>query len=130
MRSILLSVIVASACASAPTGHAVNIPATRHEIDDTIAADPGFARVTGDFEYESATPGSRPMDRAAAARVLAAPRKITSVGRVTEGQAVVYTHPGEAGAARLEETWVRGPDGWNLRRVKELGASNGAAATR
>jgi len=130
MRSILLCVLVASACASAPVGHAVNIPATRHEIDDTIAADPGVTRVTGDFEYESATPGSRPVARAAATGALTPSRRIASVGRVTADHAVVYTRAGDGRGGRLEETWVRGRDGWTLHHVKELAASNGASAAR
>jgi hypothetical protein len=49
------------------------------------------------------------------------------MGRVTDDRAVVYT---QAGPDRLEETWVREPDGWRLRRVKVLGTDTGAAAAR
>lgn len=126
MRSTLLCVLVASACASVPGNHPVNIPATRHQIDDAIAADPGFTRITHDFEYESAVPGTRPSGQVEAAG-LAPSRKIASMGRVTDDTAVVYTHTDRA---RLEETWRREPDGWKLHHVKELGTNPGAAAAR
>jgi hypothetical protein len=124
MRSTLLCVLVASACASAPSKHAANIPATRHQIDDAIAADPGLVQLTHDFEYESAMPGTRPTSQPPAGIV---PRKIASMGRVTDASAVVYTR---AGDARLEETWLREPDGWKLHHVKQLGSNPGAAAAR
>lgn len=111
---MLFILLIASACASTPRSVA-NIPATRHEINDTIAADAASARRTPDFQYEGA--GERGQ--------LSASRKITSMGRVTPDRAVVYTQPG---AQRLEETWVREPDGWKLAHVKELGATSTAAA--
>jgi hypothetical protein len=126
MRSTLLCLLVVSACASAPGKRPPNIPATRHQIDDTIAADPGLTRVTPDFEYESAMPGAKPTHQPSAAGLTQA-RKIDSMGRVTDDRAVVYTR---VGPARLEETWRREPDGWKLHHVKELGSNPGAAAAR
>jgi hypothetical protein len=127
MRSTLLILLFASACASAPGHRTVNIPATRHQIDDAIAADPGLTRVTGDFAYQPAMPGARPLDTAEARHLLAPWRRIASVGRVTEDRAVVYT--AASGPGRLEETWVREPDGWKLGRVVQLGTATGGTST-
>ena len=126
MRSTLLCVLVVSACASAPGKHPVNIPATRHQIDDTIAADLGFTRLTHDFEYQSAMPGARPSDHPEATG-LTASRTIAGMGHVTDDSAVVYTRTDHA---RFEETWRREPDGWKLHHVKELGTNLGAATAR
>jgi hypothetical protein len=116
MRSLLFCLaVLVSACATTQTGTRANIPATRHEIDDTIAEDTASARRTPDFKY----------DGTGSAAALPASRRITAMGRVEPDRAVVYTKPG---ATRLEETWVRGPDGWRLAHVTELGAGSGTAA--
>jgi hypothetical protein len=118
----LLPVLAAilSACATAQQPRPIaNIPAIRHQIDDTIASDPTLARRTSDFQYEGA--GGPP------AAQLPPSRKITAMGHVTEDRAVVYTRPGET---KLEETWVRQPDGWRLARVTELDARKPTSASR
>jgi hypothetical protein len=120
MRSMMFSLLIASACATTPRVGA-NIPAIRHQIDDAIAADPAAARRTADFAYEGA-PGARD-----AASQLPASRRVTAMGHVEPDRAVVYTRPG---ATKLEETWVREPDGWKLARVKELDDASRASAAR
>lgn len=119
---MLFSLLIAAACATSPRPVA-NIPGIRHEIDDTIAADATAVRRTADFQYE--TPhGAGAGDPAPQ---LPSSRKIAAMGRVTADRAVVYTKPG---ATRLEETWVREPDGWKLAHVKELDGPTSASASR
>jgi hypothetical protein len=115
-------VVLSSACAASQVRPAANIPAIRHQIDDTIAGDPSLSRRTGDFRYEPARSAT-----ADAAIELPASRKITAMGHVEPDRAVVYTHPG---ATKLEETWVRGPDGWKLAHVTELGDARPSTASR
>jgi hypothetical protein len=123
MRTFLFAFVVSlSACAAAPRPTA-NIPAIRHQIDDTIAADASISRRTADFQYQSAT-GTAAADPPSQ---LPPSRKITAMGHVTPDLAVVYTHPGDT---KLEETWVRQPDGWKLSRVTELDATPRASASR
>lgn len=121
MRFMLFSLLLASACATAPRTVA-NIPATRHQINNTIASDPVGSRRTADFQYQTAsgTPAGDPAS-------LQPSRKITAMGRVTPDRAVVYTRPG---AVTLEETWVRDADGWKLAHVTELGRTAGTSASR
>lgn len=125
MRSTLFALLIAvaavSGCASAVKPVA-NIPATRRQIDETIATDTSVARRTSNFQYEAATPGARASDDASS---LTPSRKITAMGRVTPDSAIVYTKPD---GRKLEETWVREPDGWKLSRVKELSGATGASA--
>jgi hypothetical protein len=116
----MLALAVLSACASAPRPTA-NIPAIRHQIDATIAADPSLTRRTPDFAFEAAA-GAQAMDPTSK---LPSTRKITAMGRVTSDRAIVYTRPG---AAPLEETWVRGADGWTLAHVTELGGRSESAS--
>lgn len=125
MRHLLFALVVSlSACATAPSVRpAANIPAIRHQIDDTIAADASISRRTTDFQYQSAN-GAAAADLAAQ---LPSSRKITAMGHVTPDLAVVYTRPGDT---KLEETWVRQPDGWKLSRVIELDATPRASASR
>jgi hypothetical protein len=124
MRTLLFALVVSlSACATTAVHPAANIPAIRHQIDDTIAADASISRRTADFQYQSAT-GAAAADLTAQ---LSPSRKITAMGHVTPDLAVVYTHPGDA---KLEETWVRQPDGWKLARVTELDATPRASASR
>jgi hypothetical protein len=127
MRSTLLVLVFASACASASGPRTANIPATRHQIADAIAADPGLTRVTGDFAYQPAAPDARPLGTAEARHLVAPWRRIASVGHVADDRAVVYT--AASGPGRLEETWVREPDGWKLGRVVQLGTTTGGTAT-
>jgi hypothetical protein len=122
MRFIIHGLLLASACATAHPPSVANIPATRHQIDATIAADPGSARRTSDFQYQTAS-GASASDPAQ----LQPSRKITAVGRVTPDRAVVYTRPG---AVTLEETWVRDADGWKLAHVTELGRTADTSASR
>jgi len=117
---MLLSLLFASACATSHSRPVANIPAIRHEINDTIAADSSLARRTSDFQYEPAGAGDP-------ASQLPPSRKIAAMGRVTADRAVVYTQPG---ATRLEETWVRDTGGWKLAHVKELGGAPSASAAR
>jgi hypothetical protein len=124
MRFMICSLLLASACATAPRTVA-NIPATRHQIDSTIASDPGGSRRTADFRYESAS--GAPADESAS---LQPSRKITAMGRVTPDRAVVFTRSGRPGAMTLEETWVRDADGWKLAHVTELGHTAGTSASR
>ena len=49
------------------------------------------------------------------------------MGHVEPDRAVVYTRPGET---KLEETWVREPDGWKLSRVTELADGPRSTASR
>jgi uncharacterized protein RhaS with RHS repeats len=118
MRFMMFSLLIASACATAQPRTTANIPAIRHQINDTIAADASLAQRTSDFAYE----GARTADPAAQ---LPPSRKITAMGRVTSDRAVVYTQPE---GVTLEETWVRAPDGWKLTRVKELDTSSASAS--
>ena len=123
MRHLLFVLVVSlSACAAAPRP-AANIPGIRHQIDDTIAADASISRRTADFQYQSASGGAAP-DLTAQ---LPSSRKITAMGHVTPDLAVVYTRPGDT---KLEETWVRQPDGWKLSRVTEVDATPSASASR
>jgi hypothetical protein len=124
MRFMLCSLLLASACATAPRTVA-NIPATRHQIDHTIASDPGGSRRAADFQYETAS-GALASDPPQ----LLPSRKITAMGRVTPDRAVVFTRPGRSGAVTLEETWVRDADGWKLAHVTELGHPTGTSASR
>lgn len=121
MRFLLLSLVLASACATAHPRGTANIPATRHQIDDTIASDLAGTRRTADFRYEAPS-GARTDDLQ-----LQSSRKITAMGRVTSDQAIVYTRPG---AVTLEETWVRDAEGWKLARVTEVGRTARASASR
>jgi hypothetical protein len=120
MRSMMFILLLASACAATPRVGA-NIPAIRHQIDDAIAADPSLAHRTANFEYDGA-----PAPRDAAPQ-LPASRRITAMGHVEPDRAIVYTKPGNT---KLEETWVREPDGWKLSRVKELDDASRASAAR
>jgi hypothetical protein len=117
---MLAFAVLLSACASAPRPTA-NIPAIRHQIDNAIAADPTLAHRTPDFAYD-ASAGTQSIDPTAK---LPSTRKITAMGRVTPDRAIVYTRPG---ATPLEETWVRGGDGWTLAHVTELGNSSASAS--
>ena len=121
MHFTLLALLLASACATAHPRGAANIPATRHQIDDTIASDLAGSRRTADFQYETAS-GARTDDPP-----LQPSRKITAMGRVTPDRSVVYTRPG---AVTLEETWVRDADGWKLARVSEVSRTARASASR
>lgn len=122
MRHLLFALVVSlTACAAAPRP-AANIPAIRHQIDDTIAADASISRRTADFQYQSASGGAPDL-----AAQLPSSRKITAMGHVTPDLAVVYTRPGNT---KLEETWIRQPDGWKLSRVTELDATPSASASR
>lgn len=47
-------------------------------------------------------------------------RTITSMGKVTEDSAVVYT---ETAAGRREETWNRKASGWSLGESREIAAA-------
>ena len=78
--------LLVSACATSPTGKHVNIPATRHAIQDAMADD--------------------------AARRHEPPRSIHSMGVVTDGRAVVYTQVGADAATRREEVWVKTSGHW------------------
>lgn len=118
----MLVLVVLSACATTSVRPAANIPAIRHQIDDAIAGDPSGARRTPDFRYEAARAGA-----ADAAAQLPASRKITAMGHVEPDRAVVYTRPG---ATKLEETWVRAPDGWKLSHVTELDDGPSSTASR
>lgn len=122
MRFMLLSLLLASACATAHPHAVANIPATRRQIDARIASDLAGTRRTADFQYQTA-PGAQDGDPAS----LPPSRKITAMGRVTPDRAVVYTRPG---AVTLEETWVRDADGWKLAHVTELGHTARASASR
>ena len=56
----------------------------------------------------------------------ASKRRITEVGAVTADTAVVFTEQrtkadGAAMTRKREERWGRGPDGWKVDSVKELG---------
>jgi hypothetical protein len=125
MRSMMFCVLITTACATAHPRPTANIPAIRHQINDTIAADATLTRRTTNFEYEGVTPAGDAGDPAAQ---LPPSRRITAMGRVRPDRAVVYTKPG---AVKLEETWVREPDGWKLAHVKELdGTSSQASASR
>src|SRR5207302_1205408 len=118
----LVLVVLSSACAASQVKSAANIPAIRHQIDDTIAGDPALARRTHDFRFEPA--------RTAAADVaieLPASRRITAMGHVESDRAIVYTR---SGANKLEETWVRDSDGWKLAHVTELDAAPRSTASR
>ncbi|MGE0867349.1 MAG: hypothetical protein AB7P03_02220 [Kofleriaceae bacterium] len=71
------------------------------------------------------TSGPRPINVAAVRHEIAdqielsnEPRPITSMGKVTEQTAVVYTKRGDR---RQEETWVRVPGGWRLERTEVVG---------
>jgi hypothetical protein len=121
MRFTLFTLLLASACATAHPRGTANIPATRHQIDDTIASDLAGTRRTADFQYEGA-PGAGSDDSR-----LQASRKITAMGRVTPDRAVVYTRPG---AVTLEEVWVRDADGWKLAHVTEVGRTARTSASR
>ncbi len=48
------------------------------------------------------------------------PRKITSMGQVTQDQAVVFT---VVGTEQREETWHRTPKGWQLQRSERAGVA-------
>jgi len=85
MRNIFFALLV-SACATAPTGKHVNIPATRHTIQDAIADDAAS-------RHERA-------------------RTIHSMGEVTETRAVVFTQLGADAATRREEVWVKTGTRW------------------
>ena len=87
MRTILFALLV-SACATSPTGKHVNIPATRHTIQDTIAAD--------------------------AATKHQPPRTIHSMGQVTATRAVVYTQVGSDASTRRQEVWVNNGGRWSF----------------
>lgn len=119
---LILGLLLATSCASGPRPVA-NIPAIRHQIDDAIAADTAQARRTTDFAYEAAsgTQVGDPVER------LPSSRKITAMGRVRSDRAVVYTRPG---AVKLEETWVREPEGWKLAHVRELDDAPRSTASR
>jgi hypothetical protein len=121
MRFTLFTLLLASACATAHPRGTANIPATRHQIDETIASDLAGTRRTADFQYETSG-GARTDDPP-----LQPSRKITAMGRVTPDRAIVYTRPG---AVTLEETWVRDADGWKLARVTEVGRTAKASASR
>jgi hypothetical protein len=125
MRFIIHGLLLASACATAHPRAVANIPATRHQIDETIASDPGIARRTADFQYQTAS-GAPAGDPAQ----LPPSRKITAMGRVTPDRAVVFTRSGRPGATTLEETWVREADGWKLAHVTELGRTTDTSASR
>jgi hypothetical protein len=122
----MFCLLIASACATSPRPIA-DIPGIRHQIDDTIEADRTGARRTSDFRYE--TVDGAPVADAAAR--LPSSRRIKVMGRIRPERAVVYTQPADS---KLEETWVREPDGWKLSSVKELGppstAPSSAAASR
>ena len=93
MRSVLLSIVLSiSACASTQaTGtRPVNVHSVRVAIADRIEAAPGDA----------------------------GPRAIISMGKVTSASAVVYTEP--AGGGRHEETWIKGPAGWELQESRDV----------
>lgn len=45
-------------------------------------------------------------------------RSITAMGHVTEQSAVVYTSRKDGG--RQEETWVKGPKGWQLDKATAM----------
>ena len=121
MRTLMLALAVLSACATVPRSTA-NIPAIRHQIDDTIASDPALARRTPDFQYEAAARRGEAIDPASQ---LPSSRKITAMGRVTPDRAIVYTRPG---ATALQELWVHRPDGWMLAHVTELGRDSASAS--
>jgi hypothetical protein len=87
MRTILF-VLLVSACATAPTGKHVNIPATRHTIQDAIAAD--------------------------AATKHEPTRTIHSMGEVTATRAIVYTQLGPDASTRREEVWVKNGSRWTF----------------
>ncbi|MGE0545782.1 MAG: hypothetical protein AB7O24_20470 [Kofleriaceae bacterium] len=74
------------------------------------------------------TTGPRPINVAAVRHEIADqiedsndPRPITSMGKVTEQSAVVYTTRGDQ---RQEEHWVRIPGGWKLERAELVGATS------
>ena len=117
---MLFSLLVAAACATSPRPVA-DIPGIRHEINDTIASDATAVRRTADFQYEPPHAAGDPAPQ------LPSSRKIAAMGRVTADRAVVYTKPG---ATRLEETWVREPEGWKLAHVKELDGATSTSASR
>jgi hypothetical protein len=85
MRTILF-VLLVSACATSPTGKHVNIPETRHTIQEAIA--------------EDAASRHEPV------------RTIHSMGEVTDGRAVVYTQVGGDATTRREEVWVKTGAHW------------------
>jgi len=87
MRTIILVVLLA-ACSQSVTGRHVNIPATRHAIQDAIHKD--------------------------AASHPEAARSVMSMGQVTEARAVVYTQRGNDAATRREEVWVKSGQQWTL----------------
>ena len=121
---MMFSLLLASACATAHPRGTANIPATRHQIDDTIAADTAGSRRTADFQYQTASGTSAGETPPA----LEPSRKITAMGRVTPDRAVVYTRPG---AVTLEEVWVRDADGcWKLAHVSEVGRTASTSASR
>jgi hypothetical protein len=93
MRSLLLSVLFATACAHSAGPRPINVHAVRVEIKHTIEEAPGDL----------------------------GPRTIISMGKVTRDSAVVYTEAPARG--RHEETWVRGPAGWSLSESRQVAAA-------
>lgn len=90
MRSLLLAVVLSSACAttqSTKPGAPVNVALVKHEIDDTIKAQHG--------------------DRA-----------IHSMGKTSYERAVVYTT--STAGVRQEETWVKTGDTWRLENATAI----------
>ena len=89
------------------------------------SAHPQATRAQARFEIAKAIAAERDTNRDPEQ---ASKRRITEVGEVTADTAVVFTEqrtPGKADGAAMtrkrEERWVRGPDGWKVDSVKELG---------
>ena len=101
MRTLIFALLI-SACASSVTGQHVNIPATRHAIQDAIAAD--------------------------AASHPEAARSVISMGQVTDARAVVYTQRGSDASTRREEVWVKAGDRWTFEQNGVAGEGAPASA--
>jgi hypothetical protein len=84
MRSLLLAIILSSACAASTVNTAgpVNVAAVRNEINGSIRAEPGSDRT------------------------------IHSMGKVTHERATVFTT--SKSGVKQEETWVKDGSGWKL----------------